>query len=390
MAGTNDSFKVSIREFVGSRQSHLFKTLKIPQYSGQIVFNSLQGQEWVFDMYLGRITYATGGRHPCRRWIRNVNKFAPDCLSELSRFNRAIFETNQFMVNWEYNLLRFLLKENLLNPSQVKNIISGIVTEILFDMTQAMEITFDMRSGKELPQQLAFIDADSIIVEVWQDWQDWQGARLADRSPNRAPVIRQSDDLKQKTSPKTYQIMSKLFNGRNTLRDLHIQLNQDLVTMTKMMTPYFQLGLIELVTVGDTPFPWLNIPKKAPVNGKKAVVICISTELVTMERIKATVTHHNYTFMSYNHGEIALASIAQKSPQFIFIDLDMNSISAYELVAEIKKLPNCQQIPIVIITSQVERVEPEHIEQLGFSNVLAKPIKSQSLLDIMIQHLHDK
>jgi chemotaxis family two-component system response regulator PixG len=131
-----------------------------------------------------------------------------------------------------------------------------MIIEILLDITQAMEIVFQLNASQSLSTQLLFIDADQVIVEAWEDWQKWQGAKLADRSPNDCPIIRQPDQLKQRTSEKTYMIMSKLFNGKNTLRDLSLQLNQDIMQMTRLMLPYIQLGLIDLVSIPDLPLPF--------------------------------------------------------------------------------------------------------------------------------------
>lgn len=49
--------------------------------------------------------------------------------------------------------------------------------------------------------------------------------------------------------------MSKLFNGKNTLRDLSLQINQDLTQITRSMLPYIQLGLVDLIDVPDIPCP---------------------------------------------------------------------------------------------------------------------------------------
>jgi chemotaxis family two-component system response regulator PixG len=123
-----------------------------------------------------------------------------------------------------------------------------------------MEIVFQLNISQSFPIQLLFIDADQVIVEAWERWQQWQGAKLADRSPNDCPFIRQPDQLKQRTSPKTSQIMIKLFNGKNTLRDLSLELNQDITKMTRLMLPYIQLGLIDLISVSDLPIP-INFQK---------------------------------------------------------------------------------------------------------------------------------
>jgi chemotaxis family two-component system response regulator PixG len=386
MSEINDSFKVAIPQFVGSRQAHLFKTLKIPQFTGKLTFTCRDGGEWTFLMYLGRINYATGGKHPNKRWRRNVNYFAPNALSELAHLDPHIFKSSDFLKNWEYHLLSMLVKKNVLTPSQVNKIIRSITEEILFDLTQTMEVNFDISQKENFDTQLAFIDTEQLIVEVWQQWQSWQGAKLADRSPNKAPVIRQDDQLQKKTSPGTYKIMKKLFNGKNTLRDLHFQLNQDMVSMTKMMIPYFQLGLIELIDTDDAPFPWLNIPRKQYADGQKANITCITDQFPIIEKVKSSVIPYNYTFTSFNHGDLAIASISAEPPKLIFLDLEMISASAYNLAMELRKFPHLQDIPIILIAEDTDKIDSNSFDLAGFCDVLKKPLKQEYILDIITKH----
>jgi len=261
MTESSKSPKVPIREFIGTRQSNLFQTLKQPQFTGELILESARGEQWTFYLYLGRIIYATGGKHPVRRWTRNVTKYAPVLITDLATIEKSILNKDSLAKCWEYELLNYWLQKEEVTRQQLSQIIRSAIVEILFDVTQAMEIVFQLNTSQSLSTQLVFIDADQVIVEAWEDWQKWQGAKLADRFPNDCPLVRQQDQLKQKTSPKTYQIMVKLFNGKNTLRDLSLQLNQDIMQMTRLMLPYIQLGLIDLITVPDLPPP-IAIPKK--------------------------------------------------------------------------------------------------------------------------------
>ncbi len=255
MTESSQSPKIPIREFVGTKQSNLFQTLKQPQFTGELIFGSAKGEQWTFYLYLGRIIYATGGRHPVRRWTRNITRFAPALITYLPSIDTNLFQQDSFQKCWEYELLNYWLQNQEVTRQQLNQIIRSMVIEILFDVTQAMEIVFQLKMSQSFSTQLVFIDADQVIVEAWQGWQQWQGAKLADRFPNDCPFIRQPDQLKQRTSPKTSQMMIKLFNGKNTLRDLSLQLNQDIVKMTKLMLPYIQLGLIDFISVPDLPIP---------------------------------------------------------------------------------------------------------------------------------------
>ena len=398
MTVDSNPFMVPIREFVGSRQATLFQTLKQPQFSGELILRSTKDIEWTFYLYLGRIVYATGGIHPVRRWQRNLNAYAPHLVSKLDFLEQELNNELDFQVCWEYELLNFWLEKQEMSRQQLIQIIRSIIVEILFDLTQVMEITFQLREGEFLSSHLVLLDTDQVIVEAWRLWQDWQGARLADRSPNMAPVIRQSEELSKRTSPKTYQLMSKLFNSKNTLRDLAIQLKQDLVKMTRLMIPYFQLSLIELVEIPDLSSPWSQ-PELTPFSETsatttgKALIVCIDHSFPVTEQMKQIVTSNGYNFLSFNDISLAIASLSFNKPDLVFLDLSMPNINAYEVCNQLRQLSSFQlsssenNIPIVIMSESLGLKDKVMAKIAGYSDFLSKPFDAQRVLIMIAKHL---
>lgn len=388
MIADNNPFMIPIREFVGSKQSSLFQTLKQPQFTGQLTFNSAKGEEWIFYLYLGRILYATGGTHSVRRWKRNLTAYTPNLIPQFSSLAEEINSETEIKECWEYDLLSFWVNKQEINRKEVIQVIRSIIVEILFDLTQTMEVTFQLKATQPLTTQLVLVDADQVIVEAWQLWQQWQGAKLADRSPNSAPIIRHKEDLSKRTSPKTYEVMIKLFNGKNTLRDLAIQLKQDIVQMTKLMIPYIQMGFVELIVVNDISSPLMKVNKSQGNSqvGKKAIV-CIDNNLSVTETMKKILTKAGYKFLSFNNGNVAMASMLQAQPDFIFLALDMPNFSGYEMCTQLRKLSSFQQIPIVIMTENLGLMDRVRAKMVGCSDFLSKPIQLKAVLDMISKHL---
>lgn len=247
--------QISIPEFVERKQFNLFSTLKHPQFTGQLVFASLKGEEWTFYLYLGRIIYATGGRHPVRRWVRNLKRITPGLMHQVAKVDSKLLANKQFQQYWEYELLSYWLNEGIVIREHLGRIIHNIVVEVLFDITQTMEVVFRLSEKQPLSTQLVFINPDKVIREASHIWNIWKKSQLANRLPDYAPVILEPQKLKEHTSGKSYRMMIKLFNGQNTLRDLSLQLNQDINVLTRVILPYIQLGLMDLVVIEDLPCP---------------------------------------------------------------------------------------------------------------------------------------
>ncbi len=388
MTPENNPFKVSIREFVGTRQASLFQTFKQPQFTGQLILVNSQQQEWTFYLYLGRILYATGGEHPVRRWKRNILTFAPDLGDKLSSLDE---KTKKEIVNqecWEYYLLSSWLEQGLLNRQQLSQIIRSIIVEILFDLTQSIEVTFEIKANQPLSSQLVLMDADQVIVEAWQIWQSWQSAKLADRSPNRAPIIRQPEELSKRTSEKTYGLMTKFFNGKNTLRDLSLLLRQDIAQMTRLMIPFIQLGLIDLVEVPDIVSPVGKTKEKQSNSANQKIFICcITNTIVLSEQLAKIAKELGYNFTSFDNPNRAIASLLGQKPDLIFLDLDLPNINGYEFSLQLKKFSSLKNTPIIIMSENVNLMDRVRAKVSGFSEILSKPIEPQTVLSLLNKYL---
>jgi chemotaxis family two-component system response regulator PixG len=399
MTADSNPFLIPIREFVGSRQATLFQTLKQPQFSGQLILTSTKKENWTFYLYLGRIVYATGGIHPVRRWKRNLNIYAPHLASKLASLEPHLQKELDFQECWEYELLNFWREKQEITRKQLIQIIRAIIIEILFDLNQTMEITFQLKASQSLTSQLVLLDTDQVIVEAWQLWQHWQGAKLADRSPNSAPIIKQAEQLSQRTSANTYQLMNKLFNGKSTLRDLSVQLKQDLVQMTRLMIPYLQLDLIEFIKIPDLPLPLSKLipsqetPAPAPTTATgKALIICIDDNFPITEQMKQIVTRNGYNFLSFNNPYLAMALMSVNKPDFVFLDLDMPKVNVYEICTQLQqlfsfKLSSFQHIPIVIMSENLGLMDRVRAKMVGCSDFLSKPLNERAVLDLIAKYL---
>lgn len=292
---------IPISEFVASKQAGLFQTLKQPRFTGQLVLTAPKGESWVFYLYLGRIMYATGGKHPIRRWRRNLGVYLKGVPVDNAAIKNQLsgLSSEDIKVSWEYELLCLWVEQEQATREQVSKFIYAVLVEIFFDVTQAVQITYQIKKDVSLSTQLTLLDAEQIIADSWKIWQGWQAAKVADRSPNSAPTIRFPEQLEAKTNPKTYQVLTKLLNGNRTLRDLGIIMNRSLVDVTRSLIPYVQAGLIELVPVVDLPSP-ISFDNPNESTGKvhhgDILVACVDDSLLICQTMEKIITGAGYKF----------------------------------------------------------------------------------------------
>lgn len=393
MAIENPAPTISIAEFNCSKQLKLFETLKREAFTGELLLKSAEGVDWVFYLYLGRIFSAAGGCHPVRRWYRNVNRYCAQVNLDPTLLKQELAQVGGTLGErpWEYQLLSLWVKRQIIERRQAESVIESILVEMLFDITQATEVTFEVFSKPFSANHIVLVDAEKAILEADKLWKAWQTAKIADRSPNRAPIIRQHEELKQRTSEATYGNLSKLLNGRHTLRDLAIKLQHNVVDVTVSLLPYLQMGLVDLTTVKDWTAPYTvpTPPKPAtPVampNGP--VIACVDDSPAICHAMESILTESGYQAVTVKDAMRALAVILERRPDLIFLDLVMPNANGYEICSQLRKLSFFRQTPIVILTGNDGVIDRVRAKMVGATDFISKPVKTEMVLGTIRKHL---
>ncbi len=384
-----------IEQFTANQQSEFFESLKESRFSGQLVISDSQETTWVFYLYLGRLIYASGGVHPIRRWRRYLIAYCPQRLAQVQELQKLLINiaAEDSRIPWEYQLLCRWLDQEKITAEQASKIIKATIIEILFDITQAVQVSCKTIKDNLVSARLDLIDAEQAIGEAHKLYSAWQNAKVADRSPNMAPVIRQPEMLRQKTSPQVYQNLSQLLDGQQTLRDLGIRLKRDLVTVTRSLLPYIQLGFVQLIKVGDISLP-LSPPIAQKLNRtiipRRKIIACIDDSPVICQTLNSILTEAGYQVVSEMDGLRAIAMLLSRKPDLIFLDLVMPNTNGYEICSQLRKLSYFRATPIIILTGNDGIVDRVRAKVVGSTDFLAKPIQAEKLLATIDKYLTHK
>ena len=384
-----------IKSFTVKQQKKLFESLKQAKFSGQIVFTNAQDLVWVFHLYLGRIMYATGGLHPIRRWRRNLTAYCPQRLPHFQEIQSELvtISAEEGKISWEYKLLALWIDQEKIAREQADSIIRSTIIEVLFDITQAVEVFCEVIKDNLLSTRLSLIDAEQLVGESGKLWTAWQQAKIADRSPDLAPIIRQPEVLQQKTSAQVYQNLAQLLDGEQTLRDLSVRMKRDIVTVACSLLPYVQSGLVELVKVDDIPPPVSSpMGKKLPSNvaSHPTLIACIDDSPAIGQAMETIITTAGYQFMSETDGLRAIPLLLSRKPDLIFLDLIMPNTNGYEICSQLRKLTYFRHIPIVILTGNDGRVDRVRAKMAGSTDFISKPVQEDIVIEIINQYLSQK
>lgn len=362
-------------EFSVLQQAELFRTTRGREFTGRLILSDRTGIESVFYFYLGRLVYATGGSHPVRRWQRSLTVYCPAILRDPETFRQGLMSVvgSDAPISWEYQVLAGWAKQRKITLEQLTGIIRSHIEEILFDLTLSGRVSCRHEAARMdgfVP--LTVIPAEGAIANSWKQWQAWQNAKLADRSPDRAPIVRDFSELAERVAPSTFEIFRKNFTGQYSLRDLSVHLDQDLIALTRSLLMYVQLGLIELVTIDDFPAPIDILPP--PVSREpRALTIAYGDEDPRLcQRMAEMIAASGHYYLTVRDGLQAISVFVEREPDLICLGSRLLYTDGYTICKALRQLSAFQKTPILIFSDRVGLSERIRAKISGASEIVSR------------------
>lgn len=377
-----------MKEFNLSAQTELFANLKQVRFSGQLMLSDPNGSKWNVYFHLGNIFYATGGTHPVRRWYRNLATFLPDKTSDFSSWESEVSEiaVEDSSRCWQYQLLCLWVEQGKITSEQATRIIWSTLVEIWFDITQAKNIAYELKQASSSSRGIVLLDGSRVVAEVQRQWLAWQKVKFTDYSPNLVPVIKQLDQLQQRTSAPVFQMLSQLLNGQKTLRDLATEMRRELSTVTSFLLPYIQSGLVELVNIPDLPAPVLSTLTCTQI--EQPLIACVDDSPLICQSLEKFLVAKGYRFVGINEPLRAFSVLLALKPDLIFLDLMMPNTNGYEVCEKLRRIPTFRNTPIIILTGNDGVIDRMRAKIVGASDFLSKTkVDAELVLGVLNKHL---
>ena len=378
-----------IREFTAPKQIKLFTSLQEAQMSGRLTFTDpMRGTEWHLYLYSGAIVYATGGIHPIRRWQRNTISNLPQIPFQLSTLQEEL-TTNKADISdnvWEYEGIAYWVEQQIITPQQGANAVIFGLEEVLFDLTQVRQVICRLDRNKILPPKIELVESADLIEQTNAVWQSWEDAKVADRSPDMAPIILLPQELQLKTSISAYQSLCKLLNGNRTLRDLAVQLRTSSLQVVCSLLPYIQSGIFGLASVPDLLEP-VATSNTGFSDLERPLIACVDDSLMISQMMEQIVSMAGYRFIAINSSTDAIPTLVARRPDLVFLDVVMPRVNGYDLCAKLRKYPEFAQTPIIFLTSSTGIIDRLRAKMVGSTDFVKKTIDADELLQKIVEYV---
>jgi len=111
-------------------------------------------------------------------------------------------------------------------------------------------------------------------------------------------------------------------------------------------------------------------------NSYQKILIC-EDDPINLSILEHFLKKKNYTFVTAQNGIEAIKQFLNIKPSIIFMDIRMpikDGIEATKEIREIEKENNLKKIPIIALTANATIYNKDEFSNIGFDDVLAKPI----------------
>jgi DNA-binding response OmpR family regulator len=110
-------------------------------------------------------------------------------------------------------------------------------------------------------------------------------------------------------------------------------------------------------------------------------ILIVDDDELNLELYETLLKEHHYSVTKARDGVEALDRFAKYQPDLVIVDLMMPRLNGLEFCARLRRTPHGRTVPILVLTGLDEPAARQKALQHGASDFLAKPFKTDALLE---------
>lgn len=343
-------------------------------------------QSWFVFFLNGQIIYAADGNGDLSRLDDYLRHYRVKVRLDESQLVASGAQSVP-----EYNYLWALLEQNIINPTQARSIIHGLVHETIFDLLNLQQGSFIFELTAPLAPQLTTWETGPLVARIIRQVQEWKLFYPHIESPDQLPMLADIVRLRNSLPAATANKLKQWADGKTSLRQLARYLNRDMLTVAKAIYPYIQQGLVQLVYM-DTDVKKLSPAEVAEptIDTNKVKIMCIDDATSVCKSVETILNSFGFGVYTFTNSLEALSRAFALKPNLILCDITMPELDGYEICAMLRHATVFRFLPIIMLTGQDGFINRVRARMVGATDYLTKPFNDGELLMLVKKYLQNR
>jgi len=137
---------------------------------------------------------------------------------------------------------------------------------------------------------------------------------------------------------------------------------------------------IPVITLSNGMRVFHKTTKRVAIMSDQKKILCVDDESDIL-LILQTALSQDYKVATASSGKDALEQIGENKPDLVILDLMMPEMDGMETLAEIKKIPEMDDVPVLFLTGVSDKEKIREALNLGTKFYLTKPFELDDLMD---------
>ncbi len=142
------------------------------------------------------------------------------------------------------------------------------------------------------------------------------------------------------------------------------------------------------IGMAATTVEHLDIPTTAHAAANQQKILIVEDSMVTRKVIARTLMASGYGVFEAKNAHEALTDLEERNPDLILLDIILPGKDGYEILAEIRKKPMFEKLPVVMLTSRDSLFDKLKGRVSDANEYLTKPFQPDQLLMIVRKYLN--
>ncbi|MBD1843225.1 response regulator [Cyanobacteria bacterium FACHB-63] len=310
-----------------------------------------ESTSWLLYLDEGRLAFATNSIQPFDRLDRILVQMSDriPALKLLDRSQLRQFEsvTGSYPANSaDYQAIQWLIDQQLMERSQVRELIETIAIEVLKPFLTVTEGIY------EVIAKASFLDYPNLC-----------------QLDLRSIVERCHSELRQVPT------------SRATSADVPTPVP------SVPTTPPRPLSFTSPTEPAPTRIPVPPTPIATPQTARYTIA-CIDDSPTVLQAISTFLNDSSMAVIMINDPVKALMQVVRSKPDMILLDVGMPNLDGYELCSLLRRHPSFKQTPIIMVTGHTGFIDRAKAKIVGASGYLTKPFTQSELVKMVFRYLN--